>query len=54
MERTKRGQDLNKVGGQDTLMPVSPKVQTVKKGVSRDGKTANDGGRGIEVEEKVE
>ena len=54
MARTKRRQDLNKVGGQDTLMPVSPKDQTVEKGLSHDGETANDGGRGIEVEEKVE
>ena len=39
MARTKRRQDLNKVGGQDTLMPVSPKDQTAKKGLSRDGET---------------
>ena len=54
MARTKRRQDLNKVGGQDTLMPVSPKDQTVEKGLGRDGETANDGGRCIEVDHKVD
>ena len=35
-------------------MPVSPKDQFVEKGLSRDGETASDGGRGIEVDQEVD
>ena len=50
MARTKQFQDLSKVGGQDTLMPVSPKDDSVVEGLSRNGETAEDEGRGTEAE----
>ena len=54
MARRKQCQDLSEKRGQDALMPVSPKDQPMEEGLSRDGETADGGGRGTEVEEKVE
>jgi len=44
--RRKQCQDLSSKRGQDTLMPVSPKDNSVEKGLSRDGDTADGVGRG--------
>ena len=46
MARRKQCQDLSNKRGQDTLMPVSPKYESVEKGLSRNGDTADGVGRG--------
>ena len=54
MARRKQCQDPSEKRCQDTLMPVSPKDQPMEEGLSRNGETADGGGRGAEAEEKVE
>ena len=54
MARRKQCQDLSNTRGQDTLMPVSPKDNSVEEGLSRDGDTADGVGRGEEKDQEDE
>ena len=52
MARRKQCRDLSDKKGQDTLMPVSPREQPTKEGLSYNGETA-DSGKPIEIVDAV-